>query len=167
MTDEAMIENRTFDEIAVGESASVTRTLSKRDIQLFALVSGDVNPAHLDEDYAESDFFRRVIAHGMWGGGLISAVLGTELPGPGAIYLGQSLRFLRPVGIGDAITATVTVTEKRADKHILLLDCRCDIRMARPSSPAKRRSRPPPRRSAARASRSPISACQTMTAIIG
>ena len=63
MTDEAMIENRTFDEIAVGESASVTRTLSKRDIQLFALVSGDVNPAHLDEDYAESDFFRRVIAH--------------------------------------------------------------------------------------------------------
>lgn len=126
MTDEAMIENRTFDEIAVGESASVTRTLSKRDIQLFALVSGDVNPAHLDEDYAESDFFRRVIAHGMWGGGLISAVLGTELPGPGAIYLGQSLRFLRPVGIGDAITATVTVTEKRADKHILLLDCRCD-----------------------------------------
>ena len=126
MTDEAMIENWTFDEIAVGESASVTRTLSKRDIQLFALVSGDVNPAHLDEDYAESDFFRRVIAHGMWGGGLISAVLGTELPGPGAIYLGQSLRFLRPVGIGDAITATVTVTEKRADKHILLLDCRCD-----------------------------------------
>ena len=121
-----MIENRTFDEITVGETASMTRTLSQKDIQLFALVSGDVNPAHLDADFAEGDFFRRIIAHGMWGGGLISAVLGTELPGPGTIYLGQSLRFKRPVGIGDIITASVTVTEKRPDKHILLLDCRCE-----------------------------------------
>ena len=126
MTDTDMIENRVFEEIAVGDSASLTRTLSQRDIQLFALVSGDVNPAHLDPDYAQGDIFRRVIAHGMWGGGLISAVLGTELPGPGTIYLGQSLRFLRPVGIGDVITATVTVKEKRAEKHLLLLDCRCE-----------------------------------------
>ncbi|MPT48974.1 MAG: bifunctional enoyl-CoA hydratase/phosphate acetyltransferase [Sphingobium sp.] len=121
----AMIENRTFDELKVGDSASITRTLSQKDIQLFALVSGDVNPAHMDKDYAEQDIFRRVIAHGMWGGSLISAVLGTELPGPGTIYLGQSLRFTRPVGIGDTITATVTVAEKRAEKNIIILDCLC------------------------------------------
>ncbi|WP_294443966.1 bifunctional enoyl-CoA hydratase/phosphate acetyltransferase [uncultured Sphingomonas sp.] len=126
MTDPDMIENRIFAEIAVGDTASVTRTLSNRDIQLFALVSGDVNPAHLDADYAANDMFRRVIAHGMWGGGLLSAVLGTQLPGPGTIYLGQSLRFLRPVGIGDVITASVTVAEKRPEKTILILDCRCE-----------------------------------------
>ncbi|MDB5683633.1 MAG: phosphate acetyltransferase [Sphingomonas bacterium] len=120
-----LIENRTFDEIRVGESASVTRTLTERDIQLFALVSGDVNPAHMDRAFAEDDIFHKVIAHGLWGGGMISSVLGTELPGPGAIYLSQSLRFLRPVGLGDVITASVTVTEKRPDHHIVLLDCRC------------------------------------------
>ncbi|WP_454883358.1 bifunctional enoyl-CoA hydratase/phosphate acetyltransferase [Sphingomonas oryzagri] len=121
----ALIENRTFDEIKVGETASLTRTLTPDDIQLFAAVSGDVNPAHLDPAYAETDMFHRVIAHGMWGGGLISAILGTELPGPGAIYLGQSLRFTRPVGLGDTITASVTVIEKRAEHHIVVLDCTC------------------------------------------
>ncbi|WP_287002620.1 bifunctional enoyl-CoA hydratase/phosphate acetyltransferase [Sphingobium sp.] len=125
MTGTDMIENRTFEEIEVGDTASVTRILSRNDIQLFALVSGDVNPAHLDAEYAQTDFFRRIIAHGMWGGGLISAVLGTALPGPGTIYLGQSLRFTRPVGLGDSITASVTVREKLQDKSILLLDCRC------------------------------------------
>ena len=98
MANEAMIENRTFDEIRVGDTASMTRTLREEDIKLFALVSGDVNPTHLDADFAATDIYRRVIAHGMWGGGLISAVLGTELPGPGAVYLSQSLRFIRPVG---------------------------------------------------------------------
>jgi phosphate butyryltransferase len=120
-----LIENRTFDEISVGESASVSRTLTVQDIELFALVSGDVNPAHMDPAFAEDDMFHKVIAHGLWGGGLISSVLGTELPGPGAIYLSQSLRFLRPVGLGDVITASVTVTEKRPEHHVLLLDCRC------------------------------------------
>tara|TARA_R110000787_G_scaffold79023_1_gene172606 strand:- start:9077 stop:10483 length:1407 start_codon:yes stop_codon:yes gene_type:complete len=119
-----MIENCTYDEIEVGDTATATRTLSEQDIQLFALVSGDVNPAHLDAAYAETDIFQRVIAHGMWGGGLISAVLGTELPGPGAIYLSQSLRFTRPVGLGDTITTSVTVAEKR-DNHNILFDCRC------------------------------------------
>ena len=113
MAGPAMIENRTFDEIEVGDTASVTRTLEPEDIQLFALVSGDVNPAHLDAQYAATDMFRHVIAHGMWGGGLISAVLGTQLPGPGTIYLDQSLRFRRPVAPGDTITASVTVVEKR------------------------------------------------------
>lgn len=125
MDDMAMIENRTFDEIAVGDTASTTRTLTEQDIQLFAVVSGDVNPAHLDADYAATDMFHRIIAHGMWGGGLISAVLGTELPGPGAIYLSQSLRFTRPVGLGDTITATVTVVEKRADHGVVVFDCVC------------------------------------------
>jgi phosphotransacetylase/acyl dehydratase len=125
MSEEAMIENRVFDEIEVGDTASLTRTLTEQDIQLFALVSGDVNPAHMDADYAATDLFRRVIAHGMWGGGLISAVLGTELPGPGAIYLSQSLRFVRPVGLGDTITASVKVTEKRAEHQILVFDCHC------------------------------------------
>ncbi|AMK22995.1 MULTISPECIES: bifunctional enoyl-CoA hydratase/phosphate acetyltransferase [Sphingomonadaceae] len=125
MADDAMIENKTFDEIRIGDRASLTRRLDEKDIQLFALVSGDVNPAVLDSAYAATDMFRHVIAHGMWGGGLISAVLGTELPGPGAIYLSQSLRFTRPVGLGDTITASVTVTEKRAEHHIVVLDCRC------------------------------------------
>ena len=120
-----VIENRTFDEIALGETARVTRTLTTEDIQLFAAVSGDVNPAHLDADYAATDLFHRVIAHGMWGAGLISAVLGTELPGPGAIYLAQSLRFTRPVTVGDTITASVTVIEKRPEHHVVVLDCRC------------------------------------------
>ena len=79
------IENRTFDEIAVGDTASLTRTLQAQDISLFALASGDVNPAHLDKDYAATDRFHGVIAHGLGGGSLISAVLGTELPGPGTI----------------------------------------------------------------------------------
>ncbi len=121
----ALITNRTFDEIAIGETASLARTLTPDDIQLFAAVSGDVNPAHLDPAYAETDMFHRVIAHGMWGAGLISAILGTELPGPGAIYLGQSLRFVRPVGLGDTITATVTVIDKKPEHHIVVLDCTC------------------------------------------
>ncbi|MCY1170801.1 phosphate butyryltransferase [compost metagenome] len=125
MSGPEMIENRTYDEIIVGDSASVTRVLGERDIQLFALVSGDVNPAHLDAEFAASDLFGRVIAHGLWGGGLISAVLGTELPGPGTIYLSQSLRFRRPVGLGDTITASVTVKEKRAEHDVILFDCRC------------------------------------------
>ncbi len=120
-----VIENRTFDEIAIGDSASLSRTLSKDDIALFAVMSGDVNPAHLDEPYAEASMFHRIIGHGMWGGALISAVLGTRLPGPGTIYLDQDLRFRKPVGLGDTITVTVTAKEKRPDKHIVIFDCRC------------------------------------------
>ena len=120
-----VIENRTYDEIAIGESASLSRTLTKDDIALFAVMSGDVNPAHLDESYAETDMFHRIIGHGMWGGALISAVLGTRLPGPGTIYLDQELQFRKPVGLGDTITATVTAKEKRPEKHVVVFDCRC------------------------------------------
>ncbi len=94
----------------VGDSASIVRTLTYKDIELFAIMSGDVNPAHVDEEFAKSDMFHQIIAHGMWGGALISTVLGTQLPGPGAIYLGQSLKFRRPVCLGDTITITVKVT---------------------------------------------------------
>ncbi len=82
-----LIENRTFDEIELGESASLVRTLSREDIALFAIMSGDVNPAHVDEEYAKSDLFHKIIAHGMWGASLISTLLGTKLPGPGTMYL--------------------------------------------------------------------------------
>jgi phosphate acetyltransferase len=119
------IENRTFDEIASGESASLVRTLSKDDIALFAVMSGDVNPTHLDEPYAEAGMFHRIIAHGMWGGALISAVLGTRLPGPGTIYVAQDLRFRKPVGLGDTVTVTVTAAEKRSEKHTVVFDCSC------------------------------------------
>ena len=117
------IENRTFSEIRVGDSASLSRTLTYRDIELFAIMSGDVNPAHVDKEFADSDTFHKIIAHGMWGGALISTVLGTQLPGPGAIYLGQSLRFRRPVGLGDTITVTVKAVEKDEDKHRVTLEC--------------------------------------------
>jgi len=120
-----MIENRTFDEITVGESASLTRTMTQQDIDLFAVVTGDVNPAHMDPAYAETDSFHKVIAHGLLSAGLISSVLGTKLPGPGTIYLGQDLRFRYPVSIGDTITATLSVTEKQAEKGDLLLACKC------------------------------------------
>jgi phosphate butyryltransferase len=122
---QAWITNRTFDEIAIGDSASLSRSVSLEDVQLFAFLSGDVNPAHLDPEYAKTDIFHRVIVHGLWGAGLISAVLGVELPGPGTVYLDQTLKFLHPVDIGDTITAMVTVTERRPDRHILHLACTC------------------------------------------
>src|SRR5271157_5754866 len=124
MSQSDIIEDHTFDEIAIGESASLSRTLSKDDIALFAVMSGAVNPAHLDEPYAKASLFHRIIGHGMWGGALISAVLGTKLPGPGTIYLGQDLRFRKPVGVGDTVTVTVTAKEKQPEKHIVTFDCR-------------------------------------------
>lgn len=119
------IENRTFDELNVGDSAELTRTLKHDDIELFAVMSGDVNPAHVDEDYASSDMFHHVIAHGMWGGALISAVLGTELPGPGTIYLNQNFSFRAPVELGDTVTIRVTVASKSAQHNHVTLNCLC------------------------------------------
>ncbi|MCB1755788.1 MAG: bifunctional enoyl-CoA hydratase/phosphate acetyltransferase [Gammaproteobacteria bacterium] len=119
------IENKTFDELNVGDHAELTRTLGARDIELFTGMSGDVNPAHIDEEYARSDMFHEVIAHGMWGGALISAVLGTELPGPGTIYLNQSLNFKKPVGLGDTVTVRVSITEKFPEDKRLKINCRC------------------------------------------
>jgi len=117
------IENRTFDELRLGDTASLVRTLTAEDIKLFAIVSGDVNPTHVDDDFAKSDIFHKIVAHGMWGGALISAALGTRLPGPGTVYLGQSLRFHQPIGLGDTVTVTVKVNEKSEDGHRVVLDC--------------------------------------------
>ena len=125
LAEPAIIANRTFDELEIGDTASSIRVLTQQDIELFAVVSGDVNPAHLDPQFAQSQMFAGVVAHGMWGGALISAVLGTKLPGPGTIYLGQNLRFCRPVRIGDAVTTTVVLVEKRAERSIAVFDCRC------------------------------------------
>lgn len=119
-----MIRNKPYDSITVGDKAALTRTLTRKDIQLFAIMSGDVNPAHVDEEYANSSQFHHIIAHGMWGGALISTVLGTQLPGPGTIYLKQDFTFRRPVSLGDNLTVTVTVVEKR-EHHQILLDCAC------------------------------------------
>ena len=119
------IENRTFDELTLGETASLSHSVTQRDIDLFAVVTGDVNPAHVDPAYAETDMFHHIVIQGMWGAGLISAVLGTKLPGPGTIYLGQDLHFRHPVSIGDTITATLTVREKKPEKGDVTLDSVC------------------------------------------
>jgi phosphate acetyltransferase len=124
MTD-AILRNRTFDELVIGESASLVRLLGRDDIDLFAAVSGDVNPAHLDAAFAAAGQFGHVVAHGMWTAALVSAVLGTRLPGAGTIYLGQDVRFRRPVAPGDTVTVTVTVKEKRPENRIVLLDTAC------------------------------------------
>ena len=119
-----VLRNRTFDELSVGDCASIERTLAQEDIQLFALLSGDLNPTHVDPEFAASTRYSGVIAHGMWGGALISAVLGTRLPGPGTIYLGQTLRFLAPVRIGDRLTIQVTVTALEPGRRLVTLACK-------------------------------------------
>ena len=119
------LENRIFEEIFEGESASLSHRVTQRDIDLFATATGDVNPAHVDPVYAATDMFHHVIIHGLWGAGLISAVLGTKLPGPGTIYLAQDLRFRHPVSVGDTITATLTVKAKRPATGDVTLDCVC------------------------------------------
>ena len=113
----------TYDEISIGQSASFSKQVEERDILMFSAVSGDVNPVHLDEDFAAGTMFGERIAHGMLTGAVISAALAMELPGPGTIYLGQTLRFSRPVKIGDRITARLEVTAKRDDKKIITLAC--------------------------------------------
>jgi len=117
------LENITYDELTVGQSARLLRTLTLSDIQAFAAVSGDTNPAHLSPDYANDTLFHGVIAHGMWGGALISALLGTQFPGPGTIYLEQQLHFTKPVRIGDTLAVMATVVSKDDAKKRVELDC--------------------------------------------
>ncbi|MDK9724261.1 MAG: bifunctional enoyl-CoA hydratase/phosphate acetyltransferase [Sterolibacteriaceae bacterium MAG5] len=119
------IENRTYDEIKVGDSATLVRTLRPDDIQMFAIMSGDMNPTHVDPEYAKSSSFREVVAHGMWGGVLISNVLGTQFPGPGTVYVDQTLHFERAVRVGDTLTVKVTCQRKFDHNHHILFDCLC------------------------------------------
>nr|WP_321441413.1 bifunctional enoyl-CoA hydratase/phosphate acetyltransferase [uncultured Hyphomonas sp.] len=122
---DVFLENRTYDQIRVGDTASLERTVTENDIELFALVSGDVNPAHLDAEFAAKDIFGKPVAHGMWTASLVSAVLGTTLPGPGCIYLGQTIAFTKPVFPGDTVTATVTALEKQDKKRLVRLETVC------------------------------------------
>ena len=124
-TQQNFLESRIYDEINLGDSTSLTRTLRAEDIQLFAIMSGDINPAIVDRDFANSGMFREVIAHGMWSASLISTTLGTQFPGPGTILVDQSIRFVKPVTIGDTITITVTVKQMFAHNHHILFDCNC------------------------------------------
>ena len=118
------ISNCTYDEITIGQTASYSKLIEEQDVQLFAVVSGDVNPVHLDAAFAATTQFGECIAHGMLSGAIISAAIAMELPGPGTIYLGQSLRFTLPVRLGDTITVNLEVTDKKDKRGIVFLDCK-------------------------------------------
>jgi len=119
-----LIKGLTINELEVGQSASFSKTITETDVYLFAGITGDNNPAHINEEYAKNTIFKGRIAHGMLGAGLISAVLGTKLPGPGSIYIKQDLKFLAPVRFNDTITATCIVKEKNTEKNRVILDCK-------------------------------------------
>lgn len=116
-----------FEDLELGMSAAVSRTVSEADILMFAGVSGDTNPVHLDQEFAASTMFGGRIAHGMLSAGLISAVFGTRLPGPGCIYLSQNLKFKAPVKIGDTVVARVTVKELKAEKRRAVFSTVCTV----------------------------------------
>lgn len=115
----------TIQEMKIGDSASTVKTIGESDVYLFAGITGDLNPAHTDEVSASKTPFGGRIAHGILSAGFISAVLGMKLPGPGTIYLGQELKFTKPVHIGDTVTATATVSEIVAEKNIVKLETIC------------------------------------------
>jgi acyl dehydratase len=119
------LENITYDELNEGDTATFTRTLSEDELVLFAAVSGDVNPLHLDSDFAAGSTFKERIAHGMWSGSLISAALATVMPGPGTIYLEQSLSFKRPVRLDDTLTVNLKVLHKERKNRVVV---QCDVR---------------------------------------
>ncbi len=116
---------KTFDELSVGQSARFSKTISEADIYLYAGISGDFNPAHVNEEYAATTFFKTRIAHGMLTASFISTLVGTILPGPASIYIIQTLQFLAPVKIGDTVTAIAEVAEKFADKKRVRLKTWC------------------------------------------
>ena len=116
-----------IDQLQPGMSACTSKTVTEADIILFAGISTDVNPAHLDEEYAKGTMFGGRIAHGMLSAGFISAVLANKLPGPGTIYLSQTLKFKAPVRPGDTVTTTVTVREVNVPKNRVVLDTVCTV----------------------------------------
>jgi 3-hydroxybutyryl-CoA dehydratase len=116
-----------IEDLQVGMSANTAKTVTEADIVLFAGVSTDVNPLHLNEEWAKTTQFGGRIAHGMLSAGFISAVLANKLPGPGTVYLSQTLKFKAPVRIGDTVTASVTVREVIAEKRRCILDAVCTV----------------------------------------
>lgn len=117
--------SKSIDEIHKGDTAAFSKTLSESDVYLYAGITGDMNPAHINEEYAARTFFKGRIAHGMLLGGFISTILGTLLPGPGSVYISQSLRFLAPARIGDTITARAEVTDVLSEKNRVILRTTC------------------------------------------
>ncbi len=116
-----------FEDLREGMTAAYGRTITEADIVLYAGITGDVNPVHLNQEYAATTMFKGRIAHGMLTAGLISTVIGTKLPGPGAIYVNQTLRFKAPVRIGDTVLARVTVSKLIAEKRFVELKTTCTI----------------------------------------
>ncbi len=116
---------KTIQEIKVGDTASFTKTLTETDVYLYAGISGDLNPAHVNQTEAEKGMFKGRICHGMLTASLISTVLGCYLPGPGTIYMGQNLKFLKPVRFGDTITATGVIKEVITEKNRVIITTTC------------------------------------------
>jgi 3-hydroxybutyryl-CoA dehydratase len=116
-----MITERKFEDIKVGEKASLSRTFTEEDVKSFAEITGDFNPIHIDEEFAKNSIFKERVVHGILTVGLISNVLGNVLPGPNTIYLSQEARFLAPVKFGDTLTAECEVVEKRVEKKIIMM----------------------------------------------
>ncbi len=119
------MKGKTMAEIQVGDFAEFAKTISEGDVYLFAGITGDLNPAHLNQQEAEKGMFKSRIAHGMLSAGLVSAVLGMYLPGPGTIYMSQTLKFTAPVKFGDTITARAEVKERNVEKNRLILHTTC------------------------------------------
>jgi len=120
-----MNNGKTVEELKVGDKASFTKTITETDVYNYAGVTGDFNPAHINESFAKDTMFKGRIAHGMIAAGLISTVLGTRLPGPGCIYVSQDLKFTAPVYFGDTITATVEIEKLNVDKNRVILNTVC------------------------------------------
>ncbi len=121
-----MIVGKSIDEMKLGDFAVFSKTVTETDVYLYAGITGDFNPAHIDAEYAGKTFFKARIAHGMLTAGFISAILGTKLPGPGTIYISQELNFLAPVMMGDTVTAKVEVTELIAEKNRVIVRTTCE-----------------------------------------
>lgn len=117
-----MNKGKTLSELKVGDSASLTKKMTEAEVKLYATLSGDTNPVHLDEAYAQTTIFKTRVVHGMFVSSLFSALLGNHLPGNGTIYLGQELRFTKPVFLNDTVTATVTISELVAEKNRAVLE---------------------------------------------
>jgi len=118
-----LLENYPIDELVVGQRATYSKTLTERDVILFAACSGDVNPVHLDKEYAATTPFGEPIGHGMWTGALVSAAIATCLPGPGSVYRSQSLSFKHPVKIGDTVTITLVISEIKERVKLVTIEC--------------------------------------------
>lgn len=116
------MKGKTINELKIGDTASFAKTITDVDVKMFAGITGDFNPVHINKEFAKTTMFKDRIAHGMLVASLFSTVLGTQLPGEGAIYLGQELKFTKPVYLDDTITATVTVTEVNIEKNRVVLE---------------------------------------------